>query len=66
VQLWDDKRIKKGEALQLYFLAPIGWLLFYITTVVEYRALVKAIWGLATKEKLAWQKWNRVGIAVQK
>ena len=66
VQLWDDKKIQKGEVLQLYFLAPIGWLLFYITTIVEYRALIKAMWGLATKEKLAWQKWNRVGIAVQK
>lgn len=66
VQLWDDKRIKKEDTLQLYLLAPIGWLLFYITTVVEYRALVKSVWGIITNEKLAWQKWKRVGIAVQK
>lgn len=66
VQLWDDKRLKRGDAIQLYFLAPIGWLLFYVTTVVEYRALVKAIWGIFTKEQVAWQKWKRVGIAVQK
>lgn len=66
VQLWDDKRLKRKDMLQLYLLAPIGWLLFYITTVVEYRALVKSVWGMVTKEKLAWQKWNRVGINVQK
>lgn len=66
VQLWDDKKIKKEDLLQLYLLAPIGWLLFYITTVIEYRALVKSIWGIVTKEQLAWQKWKRVGIAVQK
>lgn len=66
VQLWDDKRISRQSALQLYLLAPIGWLLFYITTIVEYRALVKSVWGLIRNEKLAWQKWNRVGINVQK
>lgn len=66
VQLWDDKKLKRKEAVQLYLLAPIGWLLFYITTVVEYRALVKSVWGIITNEKLAWQKWNRVGITVQK
>lgn len=66
VQLWDDKKLKRKDLLQLYFLAPIGWLLFYITTVVEYRALVKSVWGIITNEKLAWQKWNRVGINVQK
>lgn len=66
VQLWDDKRMKKGDALQLYLLAPIGWLLFYVTTVVEYRALVKAVWGIMMKEQITWQKWKRVGIAVQK
>lgn len=66
VQLWDDKRLKREDAIQLYLLAPIGWLLFYITTIVEYRALVKSVWGIITNEKLAWQKWNRVGISVQK
>lgn len=66
VQLWDDKRIKKEDVLQLYLLAPIGWLLFYVTTIVEYRALVKSVWGIITNEKIAWQKWKRVGIGAQK
>ncbi len=62
VQIVDDKITVKNGALTLYFLAPIGWLLFYATTVIEYRALVKAVWGLATGKELAWQKWKRVGI----
>jgi len=66
VQILDDKNIRKRDLVMLYLLAPIGWLLFYVTTVVEYRALIKSVWGLATGKELAWQKWNRVGIAIQK
>jgi biofilm PGA synthesis N-glycosyltransferase PgaC len=62
VQIVDDKISFKNGALTLYFLAPIGWLLFYVSTVIEYRALVKAVWGLLTGQELAWQKWKRVGI----
>ncbi len=62
VQLFDDAVDRKGNSWSLYFLAPIGWLLFYVTTFVEYRALVKAVWGMATNQALAWQKWNRVGV----
>jgi poly-beta-1,6-N-acetyl-D-glucosamine synthase len=62
VQILDDKAARTEGAMTMYFLAPIGWLLFYVTTIVEYRALVKSIWGLVTKKELAWQKWNRVGI----
>jgi biofilm PGA synthesis N-glycosyltransferase PgaC len=64
VQIIDDKNIKKRDLVTLYLLAPIGWLLFYVTTAIEYRALVKSVWGLATGKELKWQKWNRVGIAV--
>lgn len=63
VQLWDDKHAQKKDLLQLYLLAPIGWLLFYVTTAVEYRALIKSIWGLTTGQELAWQKWHRVGVS---
>lgn len=66
VQIWDDKTRKKEDVLTLYFLAPIGWLLFYVTTVVEYRALIKAVWGLITGKELVWQKWNRVGVPIEK
>ena len=66
VQIVDDKNIKKRDLVTLYLLAPIGWLLFYITTTIEYRALVKSVWGLATGKELAWQKWQRVGIQIHK
>lgn len=63
VQIWDDKTIEKKDLLTLYVLAPIGWLLFYVTTLVEYRALIKSIYVMIRGEKLIWQKWNRIGIA---
>ncbi len=59
VQIVDDKSVKK---LPLYLLAPIGWLLFYITTAVEYRALIKGMWGVLSKQKLRWQRWDRAGV----
>jgi cellulose synthase/poly-beta-1,6-N-acetylglucosamine synthase-like glycosyltransferase len=62
VQIWDDKTIRSTDSTMLYLLAPIGWLLFYVTTFVEYRALVKSVWGMVRGEKLLWQKWKRVGI----
>lgn len=64
VQIWDDKA-KKENLVTLYLLAPIGWLLFYVTTVIEYRALIKSVWGLATGKDLTWQKWKRVGVQVK-
>lgn len=65
VQILDDKTVKKHDLVTLYLLAPIGWLLFYVTTAVEYRALIKAVWGLLTGKELAWQKWNRVGVPLE-
>lgn len=64
VQMWDDAKSDKSDLLTLYLLAPIGWILFYITTAVEYRALIKSVWGLATGQELAWQKWNRAGVTL--
>jgi poly-beta-1,6-N-acetyl-D-glucosamine synthase len=65
VQLIDDSRLRGKDRIQLYLLAPIGWLLFYVTTMIEYRALIKSVWGMAKGEDIAWQKWHRVGIAVR-
>jgi cellulose synthase/poly-beta-1,6-N-acetylglucosamine synthase-like glycosyltransferase len=61
VQLFFEDKTKKRASL--YFLAPIGWLMFYISTFVEYNALVKSAWGSATKQKLIWQKWERKGVS---
>jgi len=66
VQIWDDKTTKKSDLLTLYLLAPIGWLLFYVTTLVEYRALIKSIFGMVKGDRLRWQRWKRVGISTEK
>ncbi len=62
-QLFDDSSPRK---IGFYILAPIGWLLFYLTTVVEYRALFRSLWGMVSKQKLVWQRWERVGVFEQK
>jgi len=43
-------------------LAPIGWLLFYVTTYVEVYALIRSIWNLIRKRDVQWQKWKRTGV----
>jgi Glycosyltransferases, probably involved in cell wall biogenesis len=58
IQLFDDKHTRKFSYL---LLTPIGWLLFYVTTFVEFSALLQAVWGLIRKRELKWQKWQRVG-----
>lgn len=57
--LFDDTQKAPGY---LYFLAPIGWLLFYLATFVEVSALVNSVLGLVQKKKITWQKWERVGV----
>jgi len=48
--------------LGFYFLAPIGWLLFYVSTVVEVNALIKSFWGYFRGTELKWQNWQRAGV----
>ncbi len=59
IQLFDDKRTRQFSYL---LLTPIGWLLFYVTTFVEFSALLQAVWGLIRKRELKWQKWQRMGV----
>jgi biofilm PGA synthesis N-glycosyltransferase PgaC len=59
MQLFEDTSPKR---ISFYVLAPIAWLLFYLTTLVEYRALLKSLWGMVFNQKLTWQKWERVGV----
>jgi len=57
IQAWDCKDAHKS----FLFLAPIGWLLFYVSTFVELYALVKSIWMMIRKQEVRWQRWTRSG-----
>ena len=60
VQIFDDP--EHGTDISFLLLAPIGWLLFYISTYVEHNALLKSIWGIAKGQKVRWQSWQRQGV----
>jgi cellulose synthase/poly-beta-1,6-N-acetylglucosamine synthase-like glycosyltransferase len=60
IQVLSDS--KSRFHLNLLFLAPIAWFLFYIVDVVEFQALFRSIKRLIKQEDLKWQKWSRVGI----
>lgn len=60
VQLIFDS--PEQRRLSFILLAPIGWLLFYIASYVEYYALIKAFWGLLTNQECRWQHWQRTGV----
>jgi poly-beta-1,6-N-acetyl-D-glucosamine synthase len=59
IQIFFDKNKNRYS---LYLLAPIGWLLFYLSTYVEYTSLIGSIWGHFKKKDIVWQKWQRKGI----
>lgn len=46
----------------LFFVAPVAWLIFYVMDFVEYQALLRSIWRLIKRKELGWQRWNRVGV----
>lgn len=60
IQMFFDDT--KTQRFSFYILMPIGWLLFYISTYVEFNALFKSVWGLVRKQELKWQKWQRQGV----
>lgn len=63
VQIGFDNR--KETRLSFILLAPIGWLLFYMSTFVETQALIKSLWGYMKGTELKWQKWDRSGVFTQ-
>lgn len=58
---FDDKRNGK---FSFYLLSPIGWLLFYVSTFVEFNALVKSLYDIVRKRDITWQRWQRRGVGV--
>lgn len=60
VQVFSGDR--KYNRINPYVLMPIGWLMFYLITIVEVQALTKSIWGVYHNKELRWQRWERKGI----
>jgi hypothetical protein len=60
VQMFSDDR--KYNKINPYILMPIGWLMFYLITIVEVQALSKSIWGRYHNKEVQWQRWERKGI----
>lgn len=58
IQAWDSQEQGNGSL----WLAPIGWLLFYLCSFVECYALMKSLWMMVRRKELRWQKWQRTGI----
>ncbi len=58
-----DSRFNKKS---VYLLAPIGWLMFYSVTFIELIALVRSLWSIIKRQRVAWQSWKRTGIAQEK
>ncbi len=55
---------RKNQKHITYLLAPITWLLFYLSTYIEYRSLIFTIWHTIKKKEVKWQKWQRTGCGI--
>jgi len=52
---------KDDQSKGYIWLAPVGWLLFYLCTIVEVYALSKSIWMMMRRKEATWQRWQRNG-----
>jgi cellulose synthase/poly-beta-1,6-N-acetylglucosamine synthase-like glycosyltransferase len=59
--IFDDKASRK---LSFMYLAPISWLIFHISTYVEYRALMGSLHDIVLKREATWGTWSRTGVGV--
>ncbi len=55
---------RKNQKLSAFILAPITWLLYYLSTYIEFRSLFFTIWNTLKKKEVKWQKWERTGCGV--
>ncbi len=46
----------------LLVFAPVAWIVFWFTGIVEFQALYRSLLRLVKREDLTWQKWSRGGI----
>lgn len=59
--LFDDSRSRKINFLAL---SPISWLIFHISTYVEYRALIGSLRDIVLKREATWGVWTRSGVGI--
>jgi biofilm PGA synthesis N-glycosyltransferase PgaC len=52
---------ERNKQIGVYALVPIIWLLFYIVTYYEVRALAISTWQYLRKQESQWQRWKREG-----
>lgn len=50
------------DRLRLLSLTPISWWLLAIVNYVEVSALLRSLWLITRKRRLAWQRWQRAGV----
>ncbi len=60
IQIFNEK--EEARKLSFIIMAPIGWLLFYLSTYVEHNALLKSLWTVMTRREVTWQRWQRKGV----
>jgi biofilm PGA synthesis N-glycosyltransferase PgaC len=53
---------KKYNTSNGYALAPIGWLMFYLVTIIELNAFIKSLHSMYRKKPIVWQSWKRTGL----
>ncbi|MEK7564140.1 MAG: hypothetical protein AAB510_01035 [Patescibacteria group bacterium] len=60
--LYDDKNSRKFSFL-IY--SPISWLIFHLSTYVEYRALFGSMKDIIMKREATWGVWTRTGCGIK-
>ncbi|MES2953573.1 MAG: glycosyltransferase [Patescibacteria group bacterium] len=53
---------RKYNKTNVYLLAPIGWLMFYLVTFIEINAMGKSLYSLYANKAIKWQSWKRTGL----
>jgi cellulose synthase/poly-beta-1,6-N-acetylglucosamine synthase-like glycosyltransferase len=60
--LFDNDRNSNRKKILLFLLAPIWWLIFYLSVYVEVKWLHRTIKTLIFRDEIQWQSWKRIGI----
>jgi poly-beta-1,6-N-acetyl-D-glucosamine synthase len=59
--LYDDRKLRK---ISFFAIAPISWVLFHLSTYIEYRALMGSLSDIIRRREATWGTWTRTGVGV--